>query len=411
MNKELELLRNKEEFKKFMDESEKLDDNEKVVLASVVSDDALNESNIEISRDINSLLRIIMLYITNPDNKFDLKKVYESSYNSMNRITKSQEKIVKFLQDKTDELKDKLSKAMAKFDEECTENPAHLEKYAEEISPIEKECTLYNSNLTAELVNLNVYKKTRTQLFAKEKCIRPILYMSQGIRIMLGLMNLYLKQGFIKIEGFEQSEEIEALVKKICDSPMIMNGFDKDHEMTADDIKSMWKSVANTDAQIWKKRGVGMIDELYSRVDKLIEKYNISLVVPTEGLSDEEAESLIIGTKIKNLGDELHRRSKALKKFDPELAEDINVMVEANRMYSNGMDKIVKGIDINAFEDLRPNRLEKVYKEVITNCAKGSFSDPEIQEKYGMLYCKNLVAWVVFSTIIVEKIKLVIYMM
>lgn len=368
----------------------------------------------QIAKDILELYGICARYISNPETDLDLDNRYSKIGEQLDKAIEIQVESIKKLDADCKVLEAEYKAATKKFQTVSLsqlDNGQFNEKLYDEI--VEKAFNQYN-RMSEFLRTKSIYVKNlrdmRKKAKAKAKTLRPIIFHALSIWMMLNVLKEYMETNEVSLQDIPDAEKIPALAQAICSNPDILgecNGF---ISMEKQEVIDKFKVVAQSQMEVEKKNMKRHQNDASTLLDLMCDRFNVKVIEPS-GTNLEENKKIKIQNQIKLLSSLLQAANDKKKKHTEKLNTTEQMTLQQVLKFANTMwnPAIVQALDIpiNAMDDKKFDLLYVSYASTLKKITDVLFPDCIS----GPTFARNLVAWVFFSTSILESINTTLLML
>lgn len=342
------------------------------------------------------------------DNKV-LRSKFEQLEKNLRKYRSVQEGALEKVRAKRDELKVKFDKAVKEFENQAIET-LDPTKYDSDVAPIENEYLNTVAFCESKLKHIQGVKHITTKLFARDKSQIPSMIHAQSIlmciRILENVHEMMTKQNVTDFSGAEDYIKIGA---RILNSPALIGDItaDTDIEKIVEYFLPISQHTVDKQASVSRDSR----DVSFKIIDKVCEELKINVLEPTEEMPEEEARLLVKANQLKSLDTVL--RGTKVKNSDGTFSELPNkdqkaMIIEAMKQASIFLSDVSALMSEEFINQLpfKHDGIAVTYKDAVDKVSKAIFG-----EECDPVFRRQAVAWILYSTSVIDKIPLLILYM
>ena len=359
----------------------------------------------ELIKDICELYGICYSFSKDQLQGKALKSKFEQLESNLRKYRNVQEAALDKIRAKKNDVKAKLDKVKREFEIASLDklDPSRLEK---EVLPLEDEYISIDNFCTQKQRQIQGIKHITTKLFAKDKNQIPSIIHAQAVlmcvRILQKVHELMTKEN---VTDFTDSDKYISLGYKILQNHSIIGSITKDSSI--DDIITYFMPVAQHSIDKQANISRESKDVTFKIIDKVCEELNIISLEPSDdSITGLERELMVKANQLKSL--ETVLRGTKVKNPDGTFSStptgsQKSTIMEAMKHASLFLSDASALIDENFIDQLpfRHDMIGSSYKDTVEKFSKTVFG-----EDCDPVFRRQVVAWVLYSTSIVDKISL-----
>ena len=376
---------------------------------AIESEPIENSNKKELVKDICELYGLCYKFSEEQLQGRNLKEKFEQLEQNLRKYRNVQEAALEKIKARRDEVKRKYEKAAKEFENMSLEvmDPS---KYDSDVAPLESEYLALENFCNNKQKQIQGVKHITTKLFAKDKTQIPSIIHAQSILMCVRILQKVYD--IIKTNSevdFSDAENHITIAKKILENPAIVG--DITAESDIETIVSYFTNVAqhSVDKQASISRESKKIS--FNIIDKICTELGIVTLEPIEEVEEVEKELMIKANQLKAL--ETVLRGTKVKNPDgtfcslPDTKQK-GLIIDAMKHASIFLSDVSNIMDEKFLEQLpfKHDSIVSSYKDTVEKLSKTVFG-----EEVDTVFRRQLVAWVLYSTSVIDKIPLLLLYM